>query len=65
MYHTQTVQHKSPCFNLFKLHNNSLDNQGSEINKNNIFYSFPQTVFYKNFLSTLLYILYFILYVYI
>ena len=33
MCHNQLVHHK-PCFNLFMLHNNSFDNQGSEINKN-------------------------------
>ena len=30
--------HHNLCFNLFLLHNNSFDNQGSEINKSNIFY---------------------------
>ena len=29
--------HHNLCFNLFMLDNNSFDNQGSEINKNNIF----------------------------
>ena len=29
-----------PCFNLFILHNNSFDNQGSEINKSNTFLRF-------------------------
>ena len=28
----------NPCFNLFRLHNNSFDDQESEINKNDIFY---------------------------
>ena len=32
--------HHDPCFNLFILHDNSFDNQGSEINKNNIFLRF-------------------------
>ena len=32
IYHNQIVHHK-PCFNLFILHNNLFDNQGSEINK--------------------------------
>ena len=68
MYHNQIVHHKPPCFNLFILHNNLFDNQGSEINKNNIFCSFPHTVFYENFLPTLLYslsiyIIYNILYI--
>ena len=42
MYHT-------PCFNLFILHNNSCDNQGSEINKNVLRFdilSFTQTFLY-------------------
>ena len=54
MYHNQIVHHKLPCFNLFILHNNLFDNQGSDINKY-IFCSFPHTVFYENFLPTLLY----------
>ena len=29
--------HHNPCFNLFILHSNPFDNQGSEINKNDIF----------------------------
>ena len=29
--------HHNLCFNLFMLDNNSFDNQGNEINKNNIF----------------------------
>ena len=43
--------HHNPCSNLFILHNNSFDNQGSEINKN-IFFMFQQTVVCKNFLPT-------------
>ena len=35
----------NPYFNLFMLHSNSFDNQGSEIKKND-------TVFYENFLPT-------------
>ena len=54
MYHNQIVHHK-PCFNLFILHNNLFDNQGSEVNKDDIFCSFQDTVFYENFLPTLLY----------
>ena len=34
----QTV-HQNPCFNLFMPHSNPFDNQGSEINKNEIFYN--------------------------
>ena len=44
VYHNQIVHHK-PCFNLFRLHNNLFDNQGNEINKNNIFCEFRHTVF--------------------
>ena len=59
------MQHK-PCFNLFILHNNLFNNQGSEINKNDIFCKFPHTVFYENFLPTLLYSLsIYITYIYI
>ena len=38
-YSLQIVHH-NPCFNLFILHNNSFDNQGNEINRNDIFYVF-------------------------
>ena len=31
------IMHHNLCVNLFMLHNNSFDNQGSEINKKNIF----------------------------
>ena len=31
------IMHHNLCFNLFMLDNNSFDNQGSKINKNNIF----------------------------
>ena len=41
----------NPCFNLFILHSNPFDNQGSEINKNDIFLRFD-IAFYKNFLPT-------------
>ena len=34
------ILHHNPCFNLFILHNNSFDNQGNEINRNDIFYVF-------------------------
>ena len=37
LYDSQIVHH-NPCFNLFILHNNSFDNEGSEINKNDFFY---------------------------
>ena len=51
MYDSQ-IAHHNPCFNLFIIHNNSFDNQGSEINKNNIFFTFRHTVIYENFLPT-------------
>ena len=52
MYDSQIVHH-DPCFNLFLLHNNSFDNPGSEINKNDVFFTFfGHTVFYKSFLPT-------------
>ena len=54
MYHNQIVHHK-PCSNLFILHNNLLDNQGSEINKDDIFCTFQHTVLYEKFLPTLFY----------
>ena len=46
--YTQIVHH-NPCFNLFILHNNSFDNQGSEINKNDIFLRFDILSFIKTF----------------
>ena len=57
IYDSQILQH-NPCFNLFIFHSNSFDNEGSKINKNEIFLRFDITVFYKNFLLThiLLYI---------
>ena len=54
IYYNQIVHHK-PCFNLSILHNNLFDNQGSKINKNDIFCTFRHTVFHENFLPTLLY----------
>ena len=39
IYDGQIVHH-NPCFNLFILHNIPFDNQGSEINKNDIFLRF-------------------------
>ena len=37
--------HHNPCFNLFILHNNPFDNQGSEINKNDILYIYKPSVY--------------------
>ena len=48
IYYSQLV-HPNPCFNLFMLHNNSFDNQGSEINKNDIFLPFDIPSFTKTF----------------
>ena len=48
IYYSQLV-HPNPCFNLFMLHNNSFDNQGSEINKNDIFLRFDILSFTKTF----------------
>ena len=45
MHHNQIVHHKPPYFKLFILHNNLFDNQGNKINKNDIFCSFPHTVY--------------------
>ena len=41
--------HHNPCFNLFILHNNSFDNRGSELNKNDIFLRFDILCFTKTF----------------
>ena len=48
IYDSQIVHHNL-CFNLFILHNNSFDNQGSEINKNDIFLRFDIPSFAKPF----------------
>ena len=48
MYDSQIVHH-NPCFNLFILHSNPFDNQGSEINKNDIFLRFDILSFTKTF----------------
>ena len=44
--------HHNPCFNLFLLHDNSFDTQGSKINKKH-FFTFQHTVFYENFLPSI------------
>ena len=60
--------HHNPCFDYFILHNNSFDNQGSEINKKKIclrfFTHFLRFVFHKIFLPIYIYI-YIYMYVYI
>ena len=40
IYIDSQIVHHNLCFNLFILHNNLFDNQGSEINKNDIFLRF-------------------------
>ena len=40
IYKYSQIVHHNPCFNLFILHSNPFDNQGSEINKNDIFLRF-------------------------
>ena len=51
------IEHHNSCFNLFMLHSNPFDNQGSEINKNDIFLRFDILSFTKTFfLQTYLYI---------
>ena len=52
IYDSQIVHHNT-CFDLFILRNNSFDNQGSEMKKKRHFFTFPHTVFYQNFLLTL------------
>ena len=47
IYDSQIV-HENFCFNLFILHNDSFDNQGSEINKNDVFLRFDILSFTKN-----------------
>ena len=44
------IMHHILCFNLFMLHNNSFDNQGSEINKNSIFNIFTHCLLWISFL---------------
>ena len=46
------MAHHNPCFNLFTLHNNSFDNQGSEINENDIFFSRFDILSFTKILST-------------
>ena len=48
IYDSQIVHH-NPCFNLFIPHSNPFDNQGSEINKNDIFLRFDILSFTKTF----------------
>ena len=66
MYHNQ-IMHYKPCFNLFIPHNYLFDNQGSEINKDNIFCTFQHNVIYIYiFIYIYIYIyLYIYLYIYI
>ena len=52
IYDSQIVHHNT-CFDLFILRNNSFDNQRSEMKKKRHFFTFRRTVFYQNFLPTL------------
>ena len=54
MYRNQIIYHE-PFFNLFILHDNLFDNQGSKINKNDIFCVFRHTAFYENSLCIYIY----------
>ena len=49
IYDSQIVHH-NPRFNLFILLSNSFDNQGNEMNKNDIFLRFDILSFTKTFL---------------
>ena len=40
MINDSQIAHHNPCFNFLVLYNNSFDNQGSKINKNDIFLRF-------------------------
>ena len=55
------IVHHTLCFNLFILHNNSFDNQGSETNKNDIFYVSTYIYIY---ICIFIYIYIFIIYIY-
>ena len=44
IYDSQVVHHK-PCFNLFILRSNPFDNQGSEINKSDVFFTFRHIIY--------------------
>ena len=64
IYDSQIVHH-NPCFNLFILYNNSFDNQGSEINKNDIIYTIVHIYIYL-YIYIYIYIFIFIcIYIYI
>ena len=63
IYDSQIVPH-NPCFNLFILHDNSFDNQGREVNKNDILLPFNILSFAKAFFL-LIYIDIYSMYMYI
>ena len=44
--------HHNPCFNIFLLHHDSLDNQGRKINKNDVFLRFNILSFTTSFQAT-------------
>ena len=59
------IVHQNPCFNSFILHNHSFDNQGSEINKNDIFLHFYIMSFTKTQSNIYIYALIEYIYIYI
>ena len=64
LYDSQIVHH-DPGFNLFILDNNSFDNQGSEINKSDIFYVSTYCLLQKLSLYSFLPISFSYVYIYI
>ena len=58
--HDIQIVHHNPCFSLFILHNIPFDNQGSEINKNDISLSFDIISFTKTFSYIYIYIYIFV-----
>ena len=56
IYDSQIVYH-NPCFNLFIFHKISLDNQGSEIKKNDIFYVSKYCLLQELYIYIYIYIL--------
>ena len=55
-----------PCFNLFVLHNNPFDNQGREINKNDIFFYASTYCLLQKYIIYIyiIYIIYIYIYIY-
>ena len=59
IYDSQIVHH-NPCFNLFILHSDPFDNQGSEINKNDIFLCFNILSFTKRYICVCVFVCLFV-----